>query len=130
LPADTQFAVSGNAMMLKAGKPTPPVIDAARHPRSAVGLSADARTLFIVAVDGRQENHSRGVTLAELANIFIQFGAHNAINLDGGGSTSLVLKDPGSGVFSIANQPSDASTLKLPLRFERPVVDVVGIKLR
>ncbi|MCY7388156.1 MAG: phosphodiester glycosidase family protein [Burkholderiales bacterium] len=128
LPADTAFAVSGNAMMLKDGRATPPAVDLLRHPRSAIGLSADARTLFILAVDGRQDAHSRGVTLAELANIFIQFGANNAINLDGGGSTSLVIKDPVSGAFAIANQPSDASTLKLPLRFERPVVDVVGIR--
>ena len=129
LPADTQFAVSGNAMMLKNGVSTPPVKDEARHPRSAVGLSADARTLYILAIDGRQESHSRGVTLGELANIFIRVGAHNAINLDGGGSSSLVIKDPGTGAFAIANQPSDLSTLKLPVRFERPVVDVLGIKL-
>ncbi|MCY7389764.1 MAG: phosphodiester glycosidase family protein, partial [Burkholderiales bacterium] len=106
LPADTEFAVSGNAMMLKDGKPTPPTVDLLRHPRSAVGLSADAQTLFILAVDGRQEPHSRGVTLGELANMFIQFGASNAINLDGGGSTALVIKDPGTGAFAIANQPS------------------------
>ena len=129
LPADTQFAISGNAMMLKNGTVTPPAKDEARHPRSAVGLSSDARSLYIMAVDGRQEPHSRGVTLAELANIFIKFGAHNAINLDGGGSTSLVIKDPASGGFAIANQPSDTSLLKLPLRLERPVVDVVGITI-
>ena len=129
LPADTKFAVSGNAMMLKDGKVTPPAKDEARHPRSAVGLSTDSRTLYIFAIDGRQEPHSRGVTLAELADIFIQFGAHNAINLDGGGSTSLVIKDPATGVFSIANQPSDLSTLKLPVRIERPVVDVLGIRV-
>lgn len=129
LPADTQFAVSGSAMMLKDGRPTPPARDDARHPRSAVGLSADARTLYVVAIDGRQETHSRGVTLGELANIFIDNGAHNAINLDGGGSTSLVIKDPGTGVYAVANQPSDLSTLKLPVRGERPVVDVLGIKV-
>jgi exopolysaccharide biosynthesis protein len=129
LPADTQFAVSGNAMMLKDGRPTPPARDEARHPRSAVGLSADTRTLFVLAIDGRQEAHSRGVTLGELAEIFIQYGAHNAINLDGGGSTSLVIKDRGTGVFAIANQPSDWSTLKLPVRGERPVVDVLGVRV-
>ena len=129
LPADTQFAVSGNAMMLKEGKPTPPAMDTVRHPRSAVGLSADSRTLYLLAIDGRQDTHSRGVTLAELATILVGFGAYNAINLDGGGSTSLVIKDPGSGGFAIANQPSDLSTLKLPLRVERPVMDVVGIRV-
>ncbi|MEO8385272.1 MAG: phosphodiester glycosidase family protein [Betaproteobacteria bacterium] len=129
LPTDTQFAVSGSAMMLKNGMVTPPANDELRHPRSAVGLSADARTLYLIAVDGRQEPHSRGVTLTELANVLIQFGARNAINLDGGGSTSLVIKDPASGAFTIANQPSDTSVLKLPLRVERPVVDVVGISI-
>ena len=126
LPADTEFAVSGNAMMLKGGVVTPPAKDEARHLRSAVGLSVDARTLYILAIDGRRESNSRGVTLGELANIFIRVGAHNAINLDGGGSTSLVLKDPGTGAFAIANQPSDLSTLKLPVRGERPVVDMWG----
>ena len=130
LPTDTSFAVSGNAMMLKDGKPTLPAVDILRHPRSAVGLSADARTLYLLAVDGRQAGHSLGVTLRELAHIFIQHGAHNAINLDGGGSSSLVIKDPGTGAFAIANQPSDGSTLKFPVRFERPVVDVLGIKLQ
>lgn len=129
LPPDTQYAVSGNAMMLREGKATPPARDATRHPRSAVGLSADARTLFIMAIDGRQESHSRGVTLAELAAVLINFGAHHAINLDGGGSTALVIKDPGTGVYALANQPSDLSSLNLPVRGERPVVDVVGIRI-
>ncbi|MBL8525913.1 MAG: phosphodiester glycosidase family protein [Betaproteobacteria bacterium] len=130
LPADTLYAVSGNAMMLKEGKPTPPARDQARHPRSAVGLSPDARTLYIMAIDGRQEPYSRGVTLAELADVLIKFGAHNAINLDGGGSTALVIKDQGTGVYAVANQPSDTSSLKLPIRGERPVIDVVGIRIR
>lgn len=127
LPDDTKFAVSGNAMMLTKGELTPPAVDVVRHPRSAVGISADGRTLFLVAVDGRQEGHSQGVTLAELARIFLMFGAHSAINLDGGGSTSMVVRDPATGVHSIANQPSDQSLTKLPVRVERPVIDVVGI---
>ena len=90
----------------------------------------------MIAVDGRQEK-SRGVTLGELAAIFQRYEADSAINLDGGGSTSLVLKDPGTGVFSIINQPSDLSSLKLltatgaamGIAIERPVVDVIGIKI-
>jgi len=128
LPADTQFAVSGNAMMLTNSVPTPPAKDSARNPRSAVGISKNGKTLIMIAVDGRQEK-SRGVTLSELAKIFLDYGAENAINLDGGGSTSLVFKDPVTGVFSIINQPSDLSTLKLPIAIERPVIDVIGIKI-
>ena len=88
----------------------------------------------MIAVDGRQER-SRGVTLGELAAIFQRYKAENAINLDGGGSTSLVLKDPGTGVFSVINQPSDLSSLKLTtgtgigIAIERPVVDLIGIKI-
>ena len=129
LPADTRFAVSGSALVLAHGKPVAVAFDILRHPRSAVGLSADARTLIMVAVDGRQEKHSRGVTLAELAAIMQNFGADSAINLDGGGSTSLVLKDPATGVFAIANQPSDQAALSLPLSVERPVIDIIGIQI-
>ncbi len=129
LPADTRFAVSGNALVLAQGKPVAAAIDILRHPRSAVGLSADAKTLILVAVDGRQEKHSRGVTLAELAAIMQNFGADSAINLDGGGSTSLVLKDPATGVFAIANKPSDQAALSLPLSVERPVIDIIGIQI-
>ncbi|MCX7172909.1 MAG: phosphodiester glycosidase family protein [Proteobacteria bacterium] len=127
LPPDTKFAVSGNAMVLAKGELTPSATNVVRHPRSAVGLSADGKTLYLVAIDGRQDGHSRGVTLAELARIFQTFGADSAINLDGGGSTSMVLKDTATGVFTIANQPSEPSSAKLPVRVERPVIDVVGI---
>jgi len=127
LPADTKFAVSGNAMVLENGQPTASATDVVRHPRSAAGLSADGRTLFLLVVDGRQDGHSRGVTLAELAILFKTLGATSAINLDGGGSSSMVVRDPATGVHVIANQPSDQSLSNLPLRVERPVIDVVGV---
>lgn len=127
LPGDTAFAVSGNAMVLANGEPTRSATDVIRHPRSAVGLSADGRTLLILAIDGRQEGHSRGVTLAELARIFLSFGAHSAINLDGGGSSSMVVRDPATGVHAIVNQPSEPSSAGLPMRVERPVIDIVGV---
>jgi hypothetical protein len=127
LPGDTAFAVSGNAMVLANGEPTRSATDVMRHPRSAVGLSADGRTLLILAIDGRQEGHSRGVTLAELARIFLSFGAHSAINLDGGGSSSMVVRDPATGVHAIVNQPSEPSSTGLPMRVERPVIDIVGV---
>ena len=63
------------------------------HPRTAVGLSADERRLFILTVDGRNPGHSLGVTRPELADFLRMFGAHNAINLDGGGSSTLVFSD-------------------------------------
>ena len=129
LPANTRYAVSGSAIVLQAGQVIARPEATARHPRSSVGLSADGSSLLIVAVDGRQE-HSRGVTLEELGRLMQSLGAVDALNLDGGGSTALVVKDPGTGVFAIANQPSDISTGLPNLRIERPVADVIGITIR
>ncbi len=138
LPADTRYAVSGNATILKDSIAIISAEDAPRHPRSSVGVSADGGTLILLAVDGRQTTveespyrriHSRGATLHELGELMLSFGARDAINLDGGGSTAMVLKDPHTGVFSVANQPSDTSTLKIPVAIERPVADVIGIKI-
>ncbi len=129
LPADTRYAVSGSAIVVQGGQVVARPSAAARHPRSAVGLSADGRTLLMVAVDGRQD-HSRGVTLEELGVLMQSLGAHHALNLDGGGSTALVVKDPASGVFAIANQLSDTSIGFPTLKIERPVVDVIGIVVR
>ena len=67
--------------------------------------------------------------MQELGELMRGFGATDAINLDGGGSTSIVLKDPHTGVFTVANQPSDTSTLEIPVAIERPVADVIGIKV-
>jgi exopolysaccharide biosynthesis protein len=85
----------------------------ARHPRSAVGFSPDSATLYLVAVDGRQEA-SAGATLEELATILRDLGAHHALNLDGGGSTPLVVGG------ALANVPSDSSG-------ERPVGNVIAV---
>lgn len=88
-----------------------------RHPRTAVGVSADGRTLILLAVDGRRPGHSVGVTLPELADLMIELGAHDALALDGGGSTSFYLKRPDGSV--VTNQPSDGEW--------RPVANHLGV---
>ena len=95
---------------------TIPRFSRARHPRSALGISRDSATLYVVAVDGRQQA-SVGMTLEELAEAMIALGAYEAMNLDGGGSTALVVRD------SIVNTPSDSAG-------ERPVGNVVAITRR
>lgn len=129
LPADTKYAVSGNAMLLVDGA-LPKGVARGRAPTSCVAISADGKTLWMIAIDGRQDKHSRGVTFEEMVKILIDLGATHAINLDGGGSTTLVLKDPATGVHVIANQPSDGSSLGIAQRVERPVVDVIGVSVR
>lgn len=74
-----------------------------RHPRSAVGIKADGKVILLT-VDGRQEN-SAGMSLFELTKIMKWLGCTSAINLDGGGSTTLwVANAPENGVV---NYPSD-----------------------
>jgi hypothetical protein len=63
------------------------------QPRTAFGLSQDNRYLFLMTIDGRQDGYSQGSYDTETAYWIIQFGAWNAINMDGGGSTALYMAD-------------------------------------
>ncbi|MFL5605786.1 MAG: phosphodiester glycosidase family protein [Gemmatimonadaceae bacterium] len=70
------------------------------HPRTAVGFSRDSATLILLTVDGRSEN-SGGVTLVDLARLMRRLGAWQAMNFDGGGSTTMVIDG------AVVNAPSD-----------------------
>ncbi len=83
-----------------------------RHPRTAVGVTEDGK-LLLVTVDGRQPM-SGGMTLYELAQLMKQLGATDAINLDGGGSTTLAIR---GGL--VLNSPSEGK--------ERPVANAVVV---
>lgn len=83
-----------------------------RHPRTAVGVTADGK-LLLVTVDGRQPM-SGGMTLYELAQLMKQWGATDAINLDGGGSTTLAIR---GGL--VVNSPSEGK--------QRPVANAVVV---
>ncbi|MDB4995522.1 MAG: hypothetical protein JWM74_2954, partial [Myxococcaceae bacterium] len=84
-----------------------------RNPRTAVGLSQDKKTLILMVVDGRS-TASAGMTCTEVAAQMKSFGAFDAINLDGGGSTTMYLRGTG-----IVNKPSDGA--------ERTVGNHLGI---
>jgi hypothetical protein len=73
-----------------------------RHPRTALGWTDEQSRMFLVVVDGRQPPYSDGMSLPELAWLFRRLGADHALNLDGGGSTALVIGE------RLANRPSDA----------------------
>jgi hypothetical protein len=79
------------------------------NPRTAVGLTTGNSKLLMMTVDGRQ-SFSGGVSLVELANLMISHGATNAINLDGGGSTTMVMNYYADGLATqVLNSPSDGS---------------------
>ncbi|MDD8025367.1 MAG: phosphodiester glycosidase family protein, partial [Acidobacteriota bacterium] len=73
---------------------------ATRHPRTAIGVRADG-TIVLAAVDGRQPGLSVGMTIPELAGLMVDLGCVDALNLDGGGSTTMVVKG------EVVNSPSD-----------------------
>jgi hypothetical protein len=129
LPAKTRYAVSGNAMVLIDGNIVATDKDGIRHPRSVVGLSQDSKTLYLVAIDGRQPGVSRGANMVELGEVLKSIGAYTAINLDGGGSTAMIIKDSRTGTYGVANQPSELSTDGFNIKMERPVADVIGVEI-
>lgn len=90
-----------------------------RNPRTAAGVSEDGTTLIVMVIDGRQPGYSDGATLPELAALMIQYGAHNAINLDGGGSSSFLYDD---GETRHENRPSDGA--------HRAVANHLGVRIR
>ncbi|MSU35548.1 MAG: hypothetical protein EXS36_10620 [Pedosphaera sp.] len=63
------------------------------NPRTAAGISKDRQYLYLIVIDGRQNGYSIGALNSETAGLMILLGAHEAINLDGGGSTTMVLAD-------------------------------------
>ena len=107
----------GALALVRGGAPWPGLQTSERAPRTAVGLSADGRTLFLVAVDGRQQA-SVGATLAELGRLVVELGIPQAVALDGGGSTQMVRR-PAGGRLVVVNAPSQT-----PLR---PVADGLAV---
>lgn len=91
----------------------------ARHPRTAIGIKADGKVILLT-VDGRQEN-SAGMSLHELTKTMRWLGCVDAINLDGGGSTTLWVSNKG-----VINHPSDNK--KWDHQGERKVANVVILK--
>ena len=106
-----QLIKGGRIQITTAAEKMLPNFATDRHPRTAVAKLGDGK-LLLVTVDGRQPNVSVGMSLTELAALLLELGATDAINLDGGGSTTMVIRN------KIVNKPSDASG-------ERPVSDAI-----
>jgi hypothetical protein len=116
-PGPVDELLGGFPLLLLDGRPVldrvPAIREAfalSRHPRTAVAIRPDGVVLLVV-VDGRQPGHSDGMTLPELTDLLQELGARDALNLDGGGSTALVLRG------ELVNRPSDPA--------ERPVANAL-----
>lgn len=87
-----------------------------RHPRTAIGMLSDGRWLCLV-VDGRQKK-SQGMSIEELSHAMLKMGCVQALNLDGGGSSTLIIKD------RLVNAPVDDSSFPDVIQ-ERPISDAI-----
>lgn len=120
LPEGTQGAISGRPLLVRAGNAAsqfdcadPVTLSCQRAPRSAVALSADGNTMWLVTVDGWQSG-SIGMTSAELAAFLDARGAHMAMSLDGGSSATMVVDG------AVVTMPSDG--------VERRVANHIAVK--
>ncbi len=97
--------VGGFGMLVNDGRIVQPR-DRPQHPRTAVGVDEGGRRLHLVVVDGRQPGYSEGMTCRELAELMLELGCYDAGNLDGGGSSLMMLR-ASDGRMRVVNSPSD-----------------------
>lgn len=123
-PADAAEVVAGSDVIVRNGKNVAPPglkpgFARGPHPRTAVGIADEGKTLLLIVVDGRKKGVATGMSLSELADVMLKHGAKQAVNLDGGGSSVLAIRDPQTGAMRIRNTPSDGR--------ERVVANVLGV---
>lgn len=113
--------ISGGGEILRNGKQvsqglsiSPKVL----NPRTALGVSKEKDKLILIAVDGR--GASVGANHSEMASLLTEYGAYDAIHLDGGGSTTVALREEGKKEISLINNVSEKS--------QRSVPNAIGIK--
>ncbi len=108
-PAGAIFnAVSGDRMLVEKGKKVENLESQSVEPRSAAGANQNGRWLFLVVIDGRQPGYSEGATFPELADFLLTLGVYTALNLDGGGSSALVIEGALGGPF-VLNSPIEGN---------------------
>ena len=128
IPSGARNAVSGNQRLIQNGVNVTPSdsYTTTLNPHTAIGVNDDNGHIFFMTVDGRQTDFSEGMRTDDMADILIDFGVDQAINLDGGGSSTLVFADVPGGAARTVNSPSDNATSQQPGN-ERSVANHFGL---
>lgn len=114
-----KFAIGGGSIILKDGELSLTNINnKGNEPRSGIGINKEQTELILVTIDGRDASF-KGVSQEMFGAILRELGAYNALNLDGGGSTTMAIKPADEDKASVVNKPSDGG--------ERQVVNAVGV---
>lgn len=122
-PTQFKMLIGGQTLLVDQGRATAYTTDVKNNSgyspaaRTAVGYSADGRYVYLLTAD--RSSTSRGMTLKELQEAMIQVGVWRGINLDGGGSTTMVARELGDTTASLVNKPSQGSM--------RQVVNGIGV---
>ena len=120
-PRNAICAVSGRQWLLRAGMVTPQS-DRTTYSRTLLAVDSSRRHLWLIVADGKQPNYSVGMTFRELQSLLLELGASDAIELDGGGSSTLVVRGK-EGVPELLSRPCHT---KIPMR-ERRVANCLGV---
>ena len=125
VPDTARQVIAGSDILVRGGQivaQNQSAFSQTRHPRTAVGLTDAGQTLILVVADGRDAARADGLSLDELARLMADLGCADALNLDGGGSSEMLLRDPKSGQLRVLNRPSDGR--------ERAIANALGISIR
>lgn len=114
-PAGLHSAIGGNPRLLRNGR-NMHVPGGDIHPRTAIGFNEARSKIWLAVVDGRSPA-SRGASMHELAELMKELGATEAVNLDGGGSSTIVARTPGADAPVLQNVPSDGGERRVPNGF-------------
>lgn len=109
---DIAVGISGNLRLAEDGQVLP-VDDVVMEPRTAIGFSDDGKRMVMVTIDGRQTD-SRGMTFHELGRLLVDLGADDVLNLDGGGSSTMLSRPAGEAAAEVINSPSDGGERLTP----------------
>lgn len=101
-----------------------------KHPRTALGLGKDGSTLYIVVVDGRQPGYSKGLRTSQVGSLLASYGAWDALNLDGGSSSTLVIPSLGGLVNDPCFKKADERSVPNHLGIVRTKVKKKGVVAR
>ncbi|MDO5302156.1 MAG: stalk domain-containing protein [Tissierellia bacterium] len=118
-----KFLIGGHAMLVQNGTPLPYTLDAnsidGRRARSAVAMSQDGKTVYLLATESGT-SRSGGMRLAEWVNTVHHLGAYHALNLDGGGSTTMVAREHGEFTNDFVTRPEKGGS-------QRKIPNAIGI---
>ncbi|WP_225878818.1 phosphodiester glycosidase family protein [Spongiactinospora rosea] len=110
-PART--AIGGRSLLVKDGA-AQPADDTTLAARMALGFNADGTEMYLVTVDGNRTVNSRGASLKEMADRLVALGAHVGLEIDGGGSATMAVREPGAERVRVENEPNDGTERLVP----------------